>query len=184
MRKLWLASKAMGNRICAEFDAKARYQKLVHDGCRCRWCSYSNTLVNFWIYRVWNPFLEAGYIAQPPIYGVKVGSEIKEYIQPGADQGNTPARSFSNATKEGRSKPTIQRVKGLEKMTTNSWETTMNPWTSPHGSVSVDDAAEADKIDMLAGWSRWTNVESSSKKTLFTVPLTAKNWECSFENMI
>ena len=34
------------------------------------------------------PILEAGYvyIAQPPIYGVKVGSEIKEYIQPGADQ--------------------------------------------------------------------------------------------------
>ncbi len=34
------------------------------------------------------PVLEAGYvyIAQPPIYGVKVGSEIKEYIQPGADQ--------------------------------------------------------------------------------------------------
>ena len=25
-------------------------------------------------------------LLQPPIYGVKVGSEIKEYIQPGANQ--------------------------------------------------------------------------------------------------
>ena len=40
------------------------------------------------IYRYMKPVLEAGYvyIAQPPIYGVKVGSEIKEYIQPGANQ--------------------------------------------------------------------------------------------------
>ena len=82
---------AMGTGFGAEFDvSKARYQKLVLmtdadvDGAHIR------TLLLTLIYRYMKPILEAGYvyIAQPPIYGVKVGSEIKEYIQPGADQEN------------------------------------------------------------------------------------------------
>lgn len=50
--------------------------------------AHIRTLLLTLIYRFMRPVLEAGYvyIAQPPIYGVKVGSEIKEYIQPGADQ--------------------------------------------------------------------------------------------------
>ena len=50
--------------------------------------AHIRTLLLTLIYRFMHPVLEAGYvyIAQPPIYGVKVGSEIKEYIQPGADQ--------------------------------------------------------------------------------------------------
>ncbi len=80
---------AMGTGFGAEFDVtKARYQKLVImtdadvDGAHIR------TLLLTLIYRYMKPVLEAGYvyIAQPPIYGVKVGSEIKEYIQPGAYQ--------------------------------------------------------------------------------------------------
>ena len=80
---------AMGTGFGAEFDvSKARYQKLVSDDrCRCRWSPHSYPSLTL-IYRYMKPILEAGYvyIAQPPIYGVKVGSEIKEYIQPGADQ--------------------------------------------------------------------------------------------------
>lgn len=50
--------------------------------------AHIRTLLLTLIYRFMRPVLEAGYvyIAQPPIYGVKVGSEIKEYIQPGIDQ--------------------------------------------------------------------------------------------------
>lgn len=74
---------AMGTGFGADFDvSKARYQKLVImtdadvDGAHIR------TLLLTLIYRFMRPVLEAGYvyIAQPPIYGVKVGSEIKEYI--------------------------------------------------------------------------------------------------------
>ncbi|MGV3082260.1 DNA topoisomerase subunit B, partial [Streptococcus dysgalactiae] len=80
---------AMGTGFGADFDvSKARYQKLVImtdadvDGAHIR------TLLLTLIYRFMRPVLEAGYvyIAQPPIYGVKVGSEIKEYIQPGIEQ--------------------------------------------------------------------------------------------------
>ena len=105
-----------------------------------------------WFIVRWNP-IEAGYvyIAQPPLQGVKVGSEIKEYIQPGADQ-ETRLQEALVAIVKGRSKPTIQRYKGLE---WNGWSSnfgkqTMNPEHRLMARVSVDDAAEADKIfDML-----------------------------------
>ena len=146
---------AMGTGFGAEFDVtKARYQKLVImtdadvDGAHIR------TLLLTLIYRYMKPVLEAGYvyIAQPPIYGVKVGSEIKEYIQPGANQEAELAAALERYS-EGRSKPTIQRYKGLGEMDDHQlWETTMNPEHRLMARVSVDDAAEADKIfDMLMG---------------------------------
>ena len=146
---------AMGTGFGAEFDvSKARYQKLVImtdadvDGAHIR------TLLLTLIYRYMKPVLEAGYvyIAQPPIYGVKVGSEIKEYIQPGADQEIRLQEALARYS-EGRSKPTIQRYKGLGEMDDHQlWETTMNPDHRLMARVSVDDAAEADKIfDMLMG---------------------------------
>ncbi|MGP0301403.1 DNA topoisomerase (ATP-hydrolyzing) subunit B [Streptococcus pneumoniae] len=146
---------AMGTGFGAEFDvSKARYQKLVLmtdadvDGAHI--CTLLLTL----IYRYMKPILEAGYvyIAQPPIYGVKVGSEIKEYIQPGADQEIKLQEALARYS-EGRTKPTIQRYKGLGEMDDHQlWETTMDPEHRLMARVSVDDAAEADKIfDMLMG---------------------------------
>ncbi|CJT17250.1 DNA topoisomerase (ATP-hydrolyzing) subunit B [Streptococcus pneumoniae] len=146
---------AMGTGFGAEFDvSKARYQKLVLmtdadvDGAHIR------TLLLTLIYRYMKLILEAGYvyIAQPPIYGVKVGSEIKEYIQPGADQEIKLQEALARYS-EGRTKPTIQRYKGLGEMDDHQlWETTMDPEHRLMARVSVDDAAEADKIfDMLMG---------------------------------
>ncbi len=146
---------AMGTGFGADFDvSKARYQKLVImtdadvDGAHIR------TLLLTLIYRYMKPVLEAGfvYIAQPPIYGVKVGSEVKEYIQPGANQEEELQAALARYS-EGRSKPTIQRYKGLGEMDDHQlWETTMNPEHRLMARVSVDDAAEADKIfDMLMG---------------------------------
>ncbi|HEM6229555.1 TPA: DNA topoisomerase (ATP-hydrolyzing) subunit B [Streptococcus suis] len=146
---------AMGTGFGADFDvSKARYQKLVImtdadvDGAHIR------TLLLTLFYRYMRPVVEAGYvyIAQPPIYGIKVGSEIKEYIQPGANQEQELQDALERHS-TGRSKPTIQRYKGLGEMDDHQlWETTMNPENRLMARVSVDDAAEADKIfDMLMG---------------------------------
>ncbi|HEQ2755323.1 TPA: DNA topoisomerase (ATP-hydrolyzing) subunit B [Streptococcus pyogenes] len=146
---------AMGTGFGADFDvSKARYQKLVImtdadvDGAHIR------TLLLTLIYRFMRPVLEAGYvyIAQPPIYGVKVGSEIKEYIQPGIDQEDQLKTALEKYS-IGRSKPTVQRYKGLGEMDDHQlWETTMDPENRLMARVTVDDAAEADKVfDMLMG---------------------------------
>ena len=143
---------AMGTGFGADFDvSKARYHKLVImtdadvDGAHIR------TLLLTLIYRFMRPVLEAGYvyIAQPPIYGVKVGSEIKEYIQPGGNQEQELQAAIERYS-SGRSK---QRYKGLGEMDDHQlWATTMDPEHRLMARVSVDDAAEADKIfDMLMG---------------------------------
>lgn len=146
---------AMGTGFGADFDvSKARYQKLVImtdadvDGAHIR------TLLLTLIYRFMRPVLEAGYvyIAQPPIYGVKVGSDIKAYIQPGANQ-EMELKAALEKYSQGRSKPSVQRYKGLGEMDDHQlWETTMDPENRLMAQVTVDDAAEADRIfDMLMG---------------------------------
>ena len=140
---------AMGTGFGADFDvSKARYHKLVImtdadvDGAHIR------TLLLTLIYRFMRPVLEAGYvyIAQPPIYGVKVGSEIKEYIQPGGNQEQELQAAIERYS-SGRSKPTVQRYKGLGEMNPEQlWDTTMNPEGRTMLQVSMEDAEAADEL--------------------------------------
>ncbi|OFI49968.1 DNA gyrase subunit B [Floricoccus tropicus] len=145
---------AMGTGFGADFDvSKARYHKLVImtdadvDGAHIR------TLLLTLFYRYMRPVVEAGYvyIAQPPIYGVKLGKEIT-YILPGANQEEELQRVVEDMS-NGRSKPIVQRYKGLGEMDDHQlWDTTMDPEHRIMARVTVDDAAEADMIfDMLMG---------------------------------
>lgn len=140
---------AMGTGFGSEFDvSKARYHKLVImtdadvDGAHIR------TLLLTLFYRYMKPLVEAGYvyIAQPPLYQVKQGKTVK-YL------GSDDELQNYLATLPQSPKPSIQRYKGLGEMDKDQlWETTMNPENRTMLRVSVEDAAEADKVlDMLMG---------------------------------
>lgn len=132
---------AMGTGIGEDFDiTKARYHKLFImtdadvDG------SHIRILLLTFFYRYMKQLIEQGYvyIAQPPLYGLKRGKEIK-YFYNDADLDK-----FMNQTEQ---KWAIQRYKGLGEMDPEQlWETTMNMETRTILRVTADAAEEANNI--------------------------------------
>ncbi|HEX7099026.1 MAG TPA: DNA topoisomerase (ATP-hydrolyzing) subunit B [Acidimicrobiia bacterium] len=130
---------ALGTGIGDEFDlTKARYHKVVLladadvDGAHIR------TLLLTLFFRHMRGLIEAGYIyiAQPPLYRVKVGSKV-HYLHDDA-----ALREFQKD--HPKVKPT--RFKGLGEMNPNElWETTMNPETRTLLRVEMEDAARAEE---------------------------------------
>ena len=131
---------AMGTGIGDDFDiTKARYHKVVLladadvDGAHIR------TLLLTLLFRHLRPLIEVGYvyIAQPPLYRVKVGSKV-HYLKDDAE--------LTEFQKEHpKVKPT--RFKGLGEMNARElWETTMNPETRTLLRVEMEDAARAEEI--------------------------------------
>jgi DNA gyrase subunit B len=131
---------AMGTGIGEEFDIdKARYHKVVLladadvDGAHIR------TLLLTLLFRHMRPLIDYGYvyIAQPPLYRVKVGSKV-HYLKD--DVGLAEFKK-----EHPKVKPT--RFKGLAEMNaTELWETTMNPETRTLLRVDMEDAARAEEV--------------------------------------
>ncbi|MDR5693783.1 MAG: DNA topoisomerase (ATP-hydrolyzing) subunit B [Armatimonadota bacterium] len=135
---------ALGTGLKENFDIhKRRYDRIILmtdadvDGAHIR------TLLLTFFYRYMRGLIEHGkvYIAQPPLYLVRVGKE-RRYAYSDAELQRIIAE-----LKENGHHFEVQRYKGLGEMNPEQlWETTMNPQTRTLLQVRLEDAQKADEI--------------------------------------
>ncbi|MDR1006925.1 MAG: DNA topoisomerase (ATP-hydrolyzing) subunit B [Bacteroidales bacterium] len=147
---------ALGVSIGTADDAKAlnmdklRYHKVIImtdadvDG------SHIATLILTFFFRYMRELIENGYvyIATPPLYLIQKGKQSR-YCWTEQEREQITLELGG----EDASKVDIQRYKGLGEMSEHQlWETTMDPEQRTLRQVSIDNAAEADKVfSMLMG---------------------------------
>ena len=179
---------ALGTAIGETFNLeKLRYHKIILatdadvDGAHIR------TLLLTLIFRHFRPIIDGGfvYIAQPPLYKIQKGKEVhyaytdaekqkivgkEEVIEESEASDDAPAEleDGEEETKAKKPKYRIQRYKGLGEMNPEElWETTMDPANRVLKQVTIDDAADADRVfDILMGEdvsSRKSFIQSNAK---------------------
>jgi DNA gyrase subunit B len=147
---------ALGVSIGTEEDSKAlnisklRYHKVVImcdadvDG------SHISTLILTFFFRYMKDLVENGYIyiATPPLYLLKKGKDQRYCWNDDERDSNIAEMSKGKESSVG-----IQRYKGLGEMNASQlWDTTMQPENRTLRQVTIDSAAEADRVfSMLMG---------------------------------
>ncbi len=147
---------ALGVKIGTEEDSKAlnldglRYHKIIImtdadvDG------SHIATLIMTFFFRYMNDLIKNGYlyIATPPLYLVRKGKNERYCWS--EEEREAFVQEIGGGKETGIH---VQRYKGLGEMNAEQlWETTMNPAKRTLRQVTIDSAAEADRIfSMLMG---------------------------------
>jgi len=112
--------------------------------------SHINTLIMTFFYRHMEELIKQGYlyIATPPLYLVKKGKS-ERYCW--TEEERKEAIEELGKGKDGSVH--VQRYKGLGEMNAEQlWDTTMNPETRTLRLITIESAAEADRIfSMLMG---------------------------------
>ncbi len=143
---------AIGVGIGEHFNiTKLRYGRIVImsdadvDGAHIR------TLLLTFFFRYMEPLITDGhlYIAQPPLYHVKMGKQTR-YVY--TEEERDALIAEYKAAHNGK-EPDVGRYKGLGEMNPDTlWETTMDPSKRTILRVNIEEAVEADKtFNMLMG---------------------------------
>ena len=137
---------AIGAGLGEDFDLdKLRYHRIIImtdadvDG------SHIRTLLLTFFYRNMHPLISSGhlYMAMPPLYSVTQGKK-QEWVYSESELSDT-LKGLN-----GKSKPSIQRYKGLGEMNAEQlWETTMDPDVRTLLQVDQGDAAMSDEMFSL-----------------------------------
>jgi len=153
---------ALGTNIDSQLDIeKLRYHRIIImtdadvDGAHIR------TLLLTLFFRHFPDLIEKGYvyIAQPPLYQLKKGSQSRyvyseeEKVKALADLADIKINPDEKINEKKVAGVSIQRYKGLGEMNPEQlWTTTMNPEKRILKKVNIEDAARADQVfDMLMG---------------------------------
>ena len=139
---------ALGTAIAEDFNLeKLRYHRIVLMADSDVDGQHIVTLLLTFFYRYFKPLIEKGYlyIAQPPLYKIQTGKEIK--------YAHTEKQKQETLEYFGNRPISVQRYKGLGEMNADElWETTMNPKNRILLKINIEDVREADKVfDTLMG---------------------------------